>query len=292
MHGCLFCRHRAVFGLMILLLALMPMLGCAAGPAGPAGPTGVQGSTGLPGPVGPPGPLGPLGLPGEPSPGLSGAAIVVSPEAAEPEALVTVRGAGFQPGEKAWVVIVGQAGATTKETLKRDKDYVLRPVAIGADGTFLMEPFKDQGYGVVPKLKAGIYWIKAEGTESGTLAYAPLKVVEPVVPMPKPNLTANIVVSPIAVERTGIIEVTGSGFLPNEKIALALLAAWPPAPDLYLPVLGLTANASGAFSVSTPLHTDYIVDPKRIKQVTPGPYTLKAIGSEGSVAATTLVLLE
>jgi hypothetical protein len=111
----------------------------------------------------------------------------------------------------------------------------------------------------------------------------------------KPPPTGSMVVSPTkaTISLAFGLTITGSGFKPGEKIAIWIVKAMPTGENFGLDFapstttidgdIFVTADASGAFNAAT--HKDVLVPP----QMTPGTYTLKAIGQASGTTATATV---
>jgi len=170
-----------------------------------------------------------------------------------------VWGSGFRPGEPVIVVLW--------------VDDQIRPIlgnvtANGA-GAFTMDlDGTGQREGVVAKAQ-GIRTIVAIGAD-GSTASEPVNIVEWVIGAASPG--TSLVTS--SVVTGGSVTIMGAGFLANEGVAIAILAALPDGGDKV--IVGDNANEYGAFSFEATVSVDA------------GTYTLIGRGSLGSVATAPL----
>ena len=233
------------------------------GEAGPQGEPGAPGLPGLPGNPGNPGAPGPPGPPGPPGAnGIDG----VSPQAsvslskssvAAAGDPVIVTGSGFIPGEPIELALDISPG--THVHIEGGE------VTANASGAFRVG-LEELGAGDA----SGVLTFLAEG-EDGSLASTPVRIVSSPV-----NVTAVDSSLSVNATRAGMdFTVLGAGFMAGEAVTISVVGVAGGSDRI---LVGSNANESGAFMADAP------------NPLEEGVYSLRAVGSMGSMATTPILI--
>ncbi|MBI2919230.1 MAG: hypothetical protein HYY01_14750 [Chloroflexi bacterium] len=263
---------------LLLAVSLVASVACQ-GPAGPAGERGAAGASGATGATGPAGP------PGAPAP-RSEADIALSSYSPAIGSKVTVFGSGFKPGEAVLVVLEKAVGGT--------EDYVMAGGEANAAGA--LEATTQQGTktdvtspALPASLKPGRYTVRATGSE-GTVATTGISIKPKPAPTPKPpppTPAASIALSSYTPAIGSKVTVFGAGFKAGEAVLVVIEKAVTGNEDYIM--AGGEANASGILEATTQQGTKTDVSsPALPVSLKPGRYTVRATGSEGTQAITSI----
>ena len=194
-----------------------------------------------------------------------GASILLDPSTVIRGGQLTVTGAGFLPNE-----------AVSMEAVALWKGF---DIAVGdiykcnASGAFsaIVKLFSHK------RVNLGLQTLLVYGAE-GSVASAGFTVAEEV---PNPQDAAVVIITPNKVEPKGKVVILGSGFAPKEQVSFELVGAWAGFPIAVGPLV--TCNAYGAFMAE-----DVVI----LNRKAFGVFTLKVIGSEGTLATSPIIIAE
>ena len=259
----------------------------AAGPPGPAGDPGLPGNSGNPGEAGAPGIPGLPGLPGPPGPQgeaiSAGAAIMVDSPVLYLNRGVVIAGSGFRKFEPVAVFL--------------DVSGTLQPLLGSADSSVVgswvisVPPLSSNpviAANMDAMTAAGVVTVRANGAD-GSEATFPVSVMASAPALDLPFVNTASLMGGMG-ESGGTVTLYGSGYLGGENVILSI--NWTEAEieasrtEGRLPSnrLGsrVASRATGAFA-----HEMTIPD-----FLTPGVYTVFAIGADGSSASASVIVTE
>lgn len=267
------------------------------GPAGPPGPPGAPGEPGNPGNPGAPGLPGVAGPPGPPGAAISPHASVFIDNTADSRPIVyldrglTVSGSGFLPWEPIEILInideeneagIGFATANGSGVWSLSVDEISQRSAIDRNRSLLTS--------------ADVLSLEAHGAD-GSIASIPVRFANSAPPAPGDvNLGASLQGG--TVTHGSSVTIVGAGFEPGELVNLFVINAvgWLAGqPDEVQPEKSIgSAIANNSGVIERTINVDQEL-PTGVTEtwysINPGIYTVRAVGTDGSIATSILTVV-